>query len=112
YLTHPLDGSDAALDVVKQQVFNDEGFERQWADLLPADQIVLELIVNGGQDLFGSETRAQIGKALGIDEPVKKSTPQNALTRLMNKNLITRFDTGKYQFEDEAFADWVRYRDA
>lgn len=112
YLTNPLAGPDAALAAVRQQLFNDEDFARQWADLLPADQIVLRMIAHGGQDLFGNEARTQIGKALGLEEPVKKSTPQNALTRLMNKNLVSRVDTGKYQFEDEALADWARHHDA
>jgi hypothetical protein len=49
---------------------------------------------------------------LGLDEPVTKSTPQNALTRLTGKNLVTRIDAGRYQFEDEAFADWVRHYEA
>jgi hypothetical protein len=38
------------------------------------------------------------------------TTPQNALRRLVDKNIVTRIDCGNYQFEDKAFADWVRHR--
>ncbi|GIZ53090.1 hypothetical protein [Noviherbaspirillum aridicola] len=111
YLANPLAGAASALDTVKQQVYGDQDFERQWQELLPADRAVLEMIAMGGKDLFGSEARTRMAAILGLDEPVKRSTPQNALSRLMNKNLVTRLEHGRYQFEDESFADWVRHRD-
>lgn len=53
----------------------------------------------------------KIGDALGIGNSVNKNTTQNALRRLSNKNIITKVEHGKYQFEDEAFADWVKHLD-
>ena len=43
---------------------------------------------------------------------MNKNTTQNALRRLSNKNLITKVEYGIYQFEDEAFADWVKHLDS
>ena len=51
----------------------------------------------------------KIGSALGINDGVNKNTTHNALRRLSNKNLITKIEIGKYQFEDEGFADWVKH---
>lgn len=111
YLVNPIEGSDAALTYAKQHIFNSEDFERQWMEMLPADQAILDMVANGATDLYSKESREALAKALGLEEPVKKSTPQNALTRLTNKNVLTRIDVGRYQFEDAAFSDWIRHRD-
>ncbi|MDB5794997.1 MAG: hypothetical protein JWR25_1376 [Noviherbaspirillum sp.] len=110
YLTNPFEGARGALDFTKAHVFNDMGFEKQWNDLLPADQILLTMIAEGASDLQGAEARSRIGESLGLDKPVAAATPQNALRRLVDRNIVTRMDRGSYQFEDEAFADWVRHR--
>lgn len=111
YLVNPIEGSDAALAYAKQHIFNSEDFERQWTEMLPADQAILDLVANGATDLYSRESRAALAKALGLEDPVNKSTPQNALTRLTNKNVLTRIEVGRYQFEDATFADWIRHRD-
>lgn len=110
YLTNPFDGAEGALNFTRAHVFNDMGFEKQWNDLLPADQILLAMIAEGTSDLQGSEARRLIGASLGLEKPVAAATSQNTLRRLANKNIVTRMDRGNYQFEDEAFADWVRDR--
>ena len=112
YLVNPIEGSGAALAYAKQHVFNSEDFERQWTEMLPTDKAILDMVANGVRDLYSREARQQLSSALGLEEAVTKSTPQNALTRLTGKNVLTRIGTGQYQLEDEAFADWVRYRDA
>lgn len=111
YLTNPFEGAQGALTFTKAHVFNDMGFEQQWDDLLPADQVLLTMIAEGASDLQGSEARRRIGASLGLEKPVAVATPQNALRRLADKNIVTRMDRGNYQFEDEAFADWVRHRE-
>ena len=40
-------------------------------------------------------------------DPATALAYENALRRLGNKNLITKIEYGKYQFEDEGFYDWV-----
>jgi hypothetical protein len=112
YLVDPLAGSEAALASAKQQVFNSEDFERQWTEMLPTDRAILDMVAAGIKDLYSSQARQLIATALGLEDAVSKSTSQNALTRLTGRNVLTRIDTGRYQYEDEAFADWVRHRDA
>ena len=109
YLTNPEDGSEAALDSTMSRVFSDENYIRQWEALLPADQIILSMIASGVPDLHGKLAMQKLGEALGIGDSVNKNTTHNALRRLSNKNLITKIEFGKYQFEDEGFADWVRH---
>ncbi len=111
YITNPMDGSLSALDVTKSKVFNDESFKRQWDGLLAADQVILSMIANGISDLHGIAAMQYIGAKLGISDSVDKNTTHNALRRLTDKNIVTKITHGNYQFEDEAFADWVKHKD-
>ena len=67
------------------------------------------MLTKGVEHLYGKSAREQLAKALGLEEGVYKNTVLNALRRLSNKNFITKIDHGLYQFEDEAFADWVKH---
>jgi hypothetical protein len=107
YLINPFDGADAALCYTKDHVFTDGQFQHQWDGLLPADREVLVLMNEGVRDLHGKGALARIAKALGLENPVGLSTAQNSLTRLQKANIVTRIDRGHYQFEDEAFAEWL-----
>ena len=111
YLTHPFYGPQGALDFTRAKVFNDGEFEKQWKDLLPADQFLLSLIAGGQSDLQGVTVRTALGASLGLEKPVTASAVQNALRRLADKNVVTRVDRGAYRFEDEAFAEWVQHQD-
>ena len=99
------------MDVTKEKVFNEAGFEKQWKDLLPTDQLLLGLIAQDTPDLQGNETRKSVGARLGLEKPVTAGALQNSLRRLIDKNIITRMDRGTYRIEDEAFADWLRHQD-
>ena len=109
YLINPEMGADSALELAKSKVFNQSNFTQQWEGLLPADRIILSMIVNGVTDLHGKLTIQKLGDALGVDDGVNKNTTHNALRRLSRKNIITKIEYGKYQFEDEGFADWVKH---
>lgn len=111
YLTHPFEGTQGALDFTRAKAFNDGEFEKQWKDLLPADQLLLALIASDASDLQGLEVRNTVGARLGLVKPVTAGAVQNSLRRLVDKSVITRMDRGAYRIEDEAFADWVRHQD-
>jgi hypothetical protein len=100
YLSNPMDGPQAALTVTKNKVFNGDNFKRQWDALLPADKVVLSMVARGITDLYGKAMMQQLGD---------KNTIYNAIRRLTDKNIITKIQYGVYQFEDEAYADWVRH---
>lgn len=109
YLTNPELGLAVALEFTKKHVFSDENFKRQWDTLLPADRIILSMLANGDNDLHSKLAMQKLGEALGIGDSVDRNVPQNALKRMSNKNIITKIQYGMYQFEDEAFADWVKH---
>ncbi|AYK03147.1 hypothetical protein [Legionella sainthelensi] len=111
YLSNPEEGSNTALEYTKNKVFSDKNFKRQWDLLLPADKVILSMIAHEIGDLHSQLALKKIGESLGIGNNVNKNTTQNALRRLANKNLITKVEYGTYQFEDEAFADWVKHLD-
>jgi len=108
YITHAFDGHEEALAHTRQHVFNDESFQLLWQATLPADRAVLSLIANRSAEILGKEARARVGEALGLGKAADASTLSNALRRLVEKNIIARMEHGKYQFEDEAYAEWVR----
>jgi DNA-binding PadR family transcriptional regulator len=73
--------------------------------------VVLSMIADGIEDLYGQYAIKRLGESLGVGGNVNKTTIQNSLRRLEKKNLITKIDYGTYQFEDEAFSDWVKYKE-
>ena len=109
YLSNPEEGTESALEYTKNKVFSDKNFKRQWDSLLPADKVILSMIAHEMGDLHSQLAFKKIGESLGIGDNVTKNTSQNALRRLANKNLITKIEYGRYQFEDETFADWVKH---
>lgn len=111
YLNNPELGSDAMLQETKRSVLSDDKFNKQWQSLQAADKVLLRMIANDVRDLYGKSAMQQLGKALGIEDSVNSSMAQNALRRLSDKNIIAKIDHGVYQFEDEAFGDWVKHRD-
>ena len=109
YLTYPFDGAAGALDYTKNHVFNDLSFLQQWQSMLPADRAILSLIVAGNADPYGKDSKEKIGAALGLGKAVANNTIQNALRRLSDQTILTKIDRANYQFEDEAFADWLKH---
>ncbi|PRC92389.1 hypothetical protein [Solimicrobium silvestre] len=110
YLTNPLPGAQHALEHTKNLLFNDDGFITQWNELLATDQYLLLQIAHDNTDMYSAKALLQLGQQLGLDKPASKSTVQNALTRLAKKNIVTKMERN-YQFEDIAFAEWLKKSD-
>lgn len=111
YLSNPKQGPQSAIENTKNKVFSDKNFHKQWSALLPADMVVLSMIAEEIKDLYGQYAIKKLGESLGVGGNVNKTTIQNSLRRLEKKNIITKIDYGIYQFEDEAFSDWVKYKE-
>jgi hypothetical protein len=111
FLTHAELGADAALAETLGHVFNNANFTGQWQKLLPADREVLKLLASGVADLHSEPARLRLGQALGLDKAVSANTPQQSLRRLQAEDLVAKFEYGKYQLQDDAFAEWVRHRE-
>jgi hypothetical protein len=67
------------------------GFKR----LLPADRKVLKFLARGEPDLFSESAHRRLGFALGVGQPVTKSTPQHALKRLQDADLVIKLEHGQ-----------------
>lgn len=106
YLTNPFDGVPAAIEDTQRKVFSDVHFVRAWKELNPADSAVLWLIAHGQTELHGAEALARIKAHTG--KVATKNTVGHALRRLQEANIVTRLALGDYQFEDEAFGEFVR----
>lgn len=111
YLSYADQGSDAALEETRTHVFNSADFSQLWARLLPADQEVLRMLSQDITDLHSESARLRLAKALGLEQPVPKATPQHALRRLQTENLVAKLEYGRYQLQDDAFAEWLRHRE-
>ncbi|MHB1641115.1 MAG: ATP-binding protein [Acidithiobacillus sp.] len=108
YLLNPDQGVDAAIQFMQEQVFSDQSFARQWEAFAPVDREMLRMLAEGISDLHGQAARTRVGEMLGIGRAVPLHTPAQALRRLQDQVILTRIGHGKYRFEDEAFADWIR----
>ncbi|MBC8737095.1 hypothetical protein F6X40_09770 [Paraburkholderia sp. UCT31] len=111
FLTYPFDGPQAAIEYTREHVFHDGHFARHWQSLLPADRAILTMMANGESDFHSAAAREKLGLILGLDKAPSMNTPAHALRRLQNGNLVTKLALGEYQFEDEAFGEWVRNLD-
>jgi len=111
YLTHADLGPMAALADTKRHVFNDANFVNVWNGLLSADRELLRLIIGGITDVFSESSRRRLGEMLGFDQAVTKNVPARSLRRLQEMQLVLRIDYGKYQIQDDAFAEWLRTQD-
>src|SRR5882757_8328218 len=111
YLTHPRQGSAAALEHTQTHIFESADFPGQWRTLSTTEQHVLRMLAGGVTDLHGLEARKQLGIALGRKKEVSRSMPQHALRHLLERGVLARVEQGDYRFEDETFADWIRTRE-
>jgi hypothetical protein len=109
YLAYAELGAQAALDDTRAHVFNDNNFRETWKNLLPADREVLKLVAGGVTDLHSASARLRIGQALGLGKAVATNTPAQSLRRLQAEELVAKHDYGRYQMQDEAFAEWLRH---
>jgi len=110
YMLYQLQGVEAALAHTKASVFSDESFLKQWTGMSLADQAVIALLARGSTDLHSSAGLSRLSARLG--KPATKNTAAQALRRLQAQNVVTRMAVGDYRIEDEAFAEWIRRRNA
>jgi hypothetical protein len=108
YLTHAQLGSQAALQDTLNHVLSDSNFLPAFKRLLPADQGILKLLANGESDVYSESARRRLGAAIGIGQPVTKSTSSNTLKRLQDADLVIKVEHGLYQIQDDALAEWLR----
>ena len=76
--------------------------EKAWADLLLSDQAVYLLLLEG-QDLF-SESSLALYDRLGFS----RGSAQQAITRLINRSLITRKGHGRYELIVPILNEWLK----
>ena len=107
YLANPFEGASAAVAQCKRSVYVEGGFDKRMRELLPADRHVLALVAAGQADLHSGETLKKMGQALGLRGAANRAVPQNALRRLRERQILLAVGNGVYEFEDEAFRDWV-----
>lgn len=107
YLANPFDGTAAAVAQCKRSVYAEGGFDKRLRELLPADRYVLALVAAGQGDLHSGESLKKMGRALGLRGAASRAVPQNALRRLRERQVLLPVGNGAYEFEDQAFKDWV-----
>ena len=107
YLANPFEGAAAAVAQCKRSVYAEGGFDKRMRDLLPADRYVLGLVAAGQEDLHSGDTLKKMGQELGLRRPASRAVPQNALRRLRERQILLAMGNGVYEFEDEAFREWV-----
>lgn len=107
YLAHPFEGAQAAVDHCRRSIYSDQGFAKRWADMLPADRLILKMVAAEHGDLHGEASLQLLGEQLGLGKPADRGVPQNALRRLRGKQILIAVGNGRYRFEDDTFREWV-----
>lgn len=100
--------SDAIMEDDHQQ------FRAVWNNLFPMDQALLTMISRGEhKGLYSEEYKAKLKKIYPDFDTMKKSSIQNAVTRLKSHalNAIYSSEHGIWQFTDPAFEFFVRHLD-
>lgn len=111
YLADADSGAQAALTYTRAQVFSSAAHAELWERLLPSDQAVLRLLAAGVKDVCSEDSRARLARALGLADPVARTTPQHALKRLQSEELVIRTGHGRYEIIDAALLEWLRNLD-
>jgi hypothetical protein len=78
------------------------------APIAACDQAILRALAQGIADLHSLSARKQLGKELGLGKPAPLDTPRNALLCLQKEELVLKLEYGRYQIQDEGFAEWLR----
>lgn len=97
--------SDAIIEEEHQQ------FRAVWEDLHPMDKALLTMISRGEhKGLYSEEYKAQLQTIYPEFDTTKKSSIQNAVTRLKSNtlNAIYSSEHGVWRFTDPAFEHFVR----
>jgi len=110
YMMNQMMGAEAAVAHTKTSVFSDAHFLAQWNALLPADQAVIAMLSRGETDFHSKAGMAKLSGLL--NKPATRNTAGHALRRLQDDNTVTRLSVGEYRIEDEAYAEWIRRREA
>lgn len=110
YMLFQTLGAEDALTNTKASVFSDEQFLRKWDGLSQADQSLLAMLAQGERDLHSARGIEKLSSML--DKPATKNTVAQGLRRLQTQNIVARLTVGEYRIEDEAFAEWLRKRNA
>ncbi len=107
YLAHPFEGVQSAVAHCRRSIYSEEGFSKRWAEMLPADRLVLRMVAAGQRDLHGEAGLRILEEELGLGRPAERGVPQNALKRLRTKQILIAVGQGQYRFEDDAFREWI-----
>jgi hypothetical protein len=107
YLAYAELGSQAALEDTRAQVLSEASYLGLWQRLLPSDQAVLKLLAEGVTDLHSVSARTRLAEVLGLAKPVSGNTPQHALRRLQDEELVVKLEHGRYHILDEGLTEWL-----
>lgn len=89
------------------QVFNDRAYANIWQECSALERLILLELTKNNSNLFGSATREQMTKNLGIDK-LAASTIQSSLKVLQRKMLIGHSnERGSYYISDPNFKNWL-----
>ncbi len=82
-------------------------YEATWNTCKPAAQAVLRLLVSEDIGPYSEEGLKFVAEEMGV-ESVTKKTVQNALEYLRKDQIVFNSGRGQWDFEDQAFRQWVK----
>lgn len=101
------------LEAAREQAAEErESIERTFKALTPLQQSVLLAVLAGGDTFspYSAEARAQYAKGQGKKAAETSANAQNALSALVEQEILWKPARGGYQVDDELWLDWLQNR--
>lgn len=105
-MLNPERSFDAAMSAVELKLAQSENHEGVWASLDATQRALVRMLANNPSlKPFGASNLVLLRKAIGVDS-LKTTHIQRAMANL--KSIVVKTPRDIYEFENEAFALWVR----
>ncbi len=99
-----------ALDVVRDEITEIEGYASLYNKLKPLDRIVLMALTTNSHDIFSEATAKEYSKILS--EPIKVTTIQYTVNKLIKLQLVTKLGRSDYVVERPGLGQYIREKSA
>ena len=105
-IINPALSLEAAANARLTQMQENGNFPRQWNALSAMERLLLQSVARGDTSPYGAEFRAKAACTLGV-ETVKASSVQNAVRKLLRKDLMAKDSGGAFRINSPMLQAWI-----
>lgn len=105
-IINPALSLEAAANARLAQMQENGNLPRQWNALSAMERLLLQSVARGDTSPYGTEFRARAACTLGV-ETVKASSVQNAVRKLLRKDLMAKDSGGAFRINSPMLQAWI-----